>query len=206
MAKGKVAGEFTVACRELFKKHGLNLSYKDARPLLKEMGVKVVKSPGRVSEKFSQFWAVAKDYNFQEVRGTDQENQWYEELCRKAGLQSSDVAEIRREHSARLAWQKQQTLYDVNKHTYRKSHASGVVSRKPATSKRGRKPAASKQLQTKTNAMEAVKYVLENGGVEAVQGQVADLESKIAEMTAEVERLQAVLAAAAEASKMLHAA
>ncbi len=227
----RTASPLTVAIRSLLTETKGGITHADSRARLLTMGLPVAAEPTAKSETYKTWLAhvgkvpVPKD---------DAERlAFYKKTAKEAGIKPALVDELMREDAVNRAFIAERNNFDVTKYNWNQD-TSSVPSTKPETSKnskakvaaktgntvggkvvtmrkakyapaaaavapkRGRPSNASKEAASAINTLEAVGFVLENGGVEGVQKRVAELQ-------AEMDKLNNMLQAVASVGKMLAA-
>ena len=213
----KPASELTLAIRGLCEETDGAITHAESRPLLKKLGFKPVRDPGRQSPELTAWYLYDVDYNDAEsIQNTADE----------CGFDEDSKKSVLNEHKDRTAFRSERNNFDVTKNIWKKNKESGKPTRsgKPvaASSKNTRATTAAKKSQPvparprgrnrqkkekvaaptvlQTGAeMEALAFVEKNGGMAAVEQSLTDARSTVSE-------LEQVIVTVAALSKRLSAA
>lgn len=208
----KRESEFNAAVRKLVDDNQ-DITYEQARPLLKKMGLKIARHPGRVSSDLSTLedgYTLEKGINQETLAAT----------MKEAGLDPANAPKVLREIRTRVAFKAQANVFNVTKSNRRKAIADGTATKpepkaepkakrgqkttepKVTPKKRGRPKKETTVASTPKNgkidditAMLAL--VQKNGGVQGATQRVAELQAEIAELEAAIRVAKAAVQAAA---------
>ena len=189
----------TIAIRTLLAKHGLGLTYSQARPMLeKSDGVTVVPEPPTRSEGLSAIEAAYKERDGKVPPPTllvDAEA--IKKICAKLRIEATPAL-IKECHAVGL-YRTEVNAFNVTKNNFKKK--GGNVSLKPSHEKnakahaavkagakvvgrRGRKPAVVMDLLDDNAALDLVEEV---GGVSAANDKIESMKAEIARLESAVE-------------------
>jgi hypothetical protein len=202
------ASEFTKAIRRLCEKTNFGITYATARPRLIRMGIEVAPEPPKKSDVYKKW----EEHRGKYPKNPERLLAYYKSTTKAAGLPSTMVEAIMKEDAPHRAFRDERNYFDVTKWNYHQRVGETISSKPPVSiTKKGGRPmpenfvTESKPVQrpvkvvVDSDAIEALKCLLENGGAEGV-------EKKMAQLKAEVARLSKVLEKAAALHKVLPAA
>lgn len=143
----------TAAIRQLIDEHGFDLTHSQARPLLKKMGIPIVKHHGRRSDEETEWEAAWKEYAL--PRGwTDEEHaelvaSTVDAVRKDLGITKAEAARRHKQHLKRKEWDTEVNAFDCAKVNYAKFLQSGASpSSRPAESKNTKAQTAAAQAKT----------------------------------------------------------
>lgn len=163
------ASELTKAIRNLCQKTDFKITYSEARPVLKKMGFEIAPEPSDKSTRY-KIWESFKSGRYPK----DQKDvySWYKKIANKAGLPEDAVDEIIEEDVPHRNFNNERNYFDVTKWNYHRIIGS-KSSEKPSVA-----PVKSR-IGTHKEAMSALEWILEQGGIKNVKCKKKLLEAEI---------------------------
>lgn len=202
----RVASPMTIAIRKLCTETQFQITHSDARLKLQAMGHEVAPEPSDKSTNYKIWLPVAAGYVYP-TKGTPEEILgFYQDTVKQAGLGNNPkiVEAIMNEDKPHRVFAAEQNSFNVTKNLWSKTVNSTSV--RPETSKNAKAKAAKQVVGNATltrknvkapkivkavkavtvaaaasndDVYAAVRFVVENGGVEGVNAKIATLQAEI---------------------------
>jgi hypothetical protein len=189
----------TIAIRKLCTETQFQITHSDARLKLQAMGHEVAPEPSDKSTNYKIWLPVAAGYVYP-TKGTPEEILgFYQDTVKQAGLGNNPkiVEAIMNEDKPHRVFAAEQNSFNVTKNLWSKTVNSTSV--RPETSKNAKAKAAKQVVGNATltrknvkavkavtvaatsndDVYAAVRFVVENGGVEGVNAKIATLQAEI---------------------------
>jgi hypothetical protein len=220
----RIASPLTLAIRKLCTETKFQITHSDARLRLQAMGLEVAPEPTEKSTNYKIWLPVAAGYVYP-TKGTPEEILgFYQDTVKQAGLGANPkvVEAIMAEDKPHRVFAAEQNSFNVTKNLWSKNVNSSSV--KPEISKNAKAKAAKQVVRNTTlkrknatakvdkpakavtvaavsneDGFAAVKFVVENGGIDGVN-------AKIAVLQAEIDALKQKLEAASRIGNLLKVA
>jgi hypothetical protein len=210
----RVASQMTLDIRKLCTETKFQITHSEARLRLIEMGHSVAPEPGEKSASYKIWLPVAAEYVYPTKGTPEQILGFYQDTVKKAGLGKDPkvVDAIMNEDKPHRVFAAEQNAFNVTKNLWRNAVTSTSV--KPETSKNAKAKAAKAVVRNTTlkrknasasakpakaakavtvaavnneDAYSAVRFVVENGGVEGVNAKISTLQAEIVALQQKLE-------------------
>jgi hypothetical protein len=163
------ASKLTKAIRSLCQETDFKVTYSEARPILQKMGFKIAQEPSGKSDNY-KIWESFKSGRY--PKNQKDVYSWYKSIATKAGLPEGVVKNIIEEDAPHRNFNNERNYFDVTKWNYHRMIGS-KSSEKPKT-----KPVR-KSFDSHKEAMNALKWILEQGGILNVKCKKKLLEAEL---------------------------
>lgn len=186
------ASDLTVAIRTLCEKTNFAITYAQARPKLLAMGFQLADEPAEKTEVYATWEKFAKQRPNQRFANASETKAWYKSTIRDASLPANSLDAIMAEDEVQQAFINERRSFDTTKSNYLRA-VGHVGSDKPDVEA----PVQVKRLKPKVGIgmtdAELITWLVEQGGVAAIESKIAEMESAVVEMSAKLKKATAAI-------------
>lgn len=197
---------FSIAVKDLCKKHNFGLTHLQARPFLEEMGLKLAEKPSEASQHYKTWVEFIGKTNLKYPKNPQTLKYWYKDTILKAGLPENQIKNIIDEDTIHREFLRERNRFDVTKSNYqRESIAQSKQDLPPVIAPVAKKSQPNSKVvapKPKPKVVEApssadelkdLKWLMGEGGVAVVEQKIADYEKLVAELKTKLKRAKSVL-------------
>jgi hypothetical protein len=202
---------FTEAVRNLLDQYGEGLTHEQARPMLRKMGVAIANDPPERTDDYRAWEKVAKGYHKPDWNDAATVKAFYAQTTEEAGLKGKAAQAVIDMAEATRPYLNERNSFDVCKYNWKKSRTTG--SSKPVNVQANAKSQAAAKVSRKAvntvvvkprpkhrpavvgddeyaAAMEAMKFIEQNGGLDAVKTRNEKKKEKLATLREQLQNIQ----------------